>query len=149
MWEGALLWCNSQCLSPKFRAKSLHIFTQSPKIVKIVCGIDLLACQDKLFMNNPLDIKENVEHALDFAVHLSHFFRSWWVWTFPSLLCLRVITINPALVTSNSFGQEDCIVAVPLSYLSWNDIMTQIKGCKKSARPPSCVKFWTLTRKMC
>jgi hypothetical protein len=33
----------------------------------VVCGIDYLACQDKFFVNNPLDVKENYEHALDFS----------------------------------------------------------------------------------
>jgi hypothetical protein len=36
-----------------------------------VCGIDCLICQDYFFENNPLDIKENYEHFLDFALHLS------------------------------------------------------------------------------
>jgi hypothetical protein len=30
-----------------------------------------LAYQDELFFNNPLDVKENNEHAIDFALHLS------------------------------------------------------------------------------
>jgi hypothetical protein len=30
-----------------------------------------LTCQYELFMNNPLDVKENDEHAIDFALHLS------------------------------------------------------------------------------
>jgi hypothetical protein len=33
-----------------------------------------LACQDEFFVNNPLDVKENDEHALDVAVHLSRLF---------------------------------------------------------------------------
>jgi hypothetical protein len=33
-----------------------------------------LACQDELFVNNRLDIKENYEHALDFAFYLSGLF---------------------------------------------------------------------------
>jgi hypothetical protein len=33
-----------------------------------------LACQHEFFVNNPLDIKENDEHAFDFAFHLSHLF---------------------------------------------------------------------------
>jgi hypothetical protein len=44
-------------------------------------------------MNNHFDGKENYEHALDFALH------------FPLgglLLCLRVISINPALATSDN-----------------------------------------------
>jgi hypothetical protein len=35
-----------------------------------------LACQNKFFVNNPLDVKENDEHALDLALHLSHLFQS-------------------------------------------------------------------------
>jgi hypothetical protein len=49
----------------------------SPKFwvnVTVVCGIDCLACQGKFFMDNPLDVKENEEHVLDFALHLSHLF---------------------------------------------------------------------------
>jgi hypothetical protein len=33
-----------------------------------------LACQDEFFANHPLDVKENDEHALDFALHLSRLF---------------------------------------------------------------------------
>jgi hypothetical protein len=60
-------------LSPKFGAKSSHNFTKSPWNATTVCGIDSLAYQNKFFLNNPLDIKENYEHALDFALRLSPF----------------------------------------------------------------------------
>jgi hypothetical protein len=56
----------------------------------VLCGIDCLACLVEFIMNNPLDVNENDEHALDFARH------------FPvgeMLLCLTVTTINPALVS--------------------------------------------------
>jgi hypothetical protein len=33
-----------------------------------------LACQDEFLVNKPLPAKENDEHALDFVLHLSHFF---------------------------------------------------------------------------
>jgi hypothetical protein len=36
--------------------------------VAIVCRTGCLACQDKLFVNNPLDVKETYETALDFAL---------------------------------------------------------------------------------
>jgi hypothetical protein len=58
-------------LSPKFEAESSHIFTQSPKIVTAVWGIDCLACQDEFFVNNPLDVKENYEHALGLSSPVS------------------------------------------------------------------------------
>jgi hypothetical protein len=57
-------------LSPDFGAKSQHIFTQSAQSVKSVCGIDYLSSQNELILNNPLDVKEFDEHALEFALHL-------------------------------------------------------------------------------
>jgi hypothetical protein len=33
-----------------------------------------LACQEEFFVNNPFDVKENDEHATDFALHLSRLF---------------------------------------------------------------------------
>jgi hypothetical protein len=39
-------------------------------------------------VKNPLDVKENDEHALAFAPHLSRLFQSWLVWTFRAWLTL-------------------------------------------------------------
>jgi hypothetical protein len=36
---------------------------------QVVCGINCLACQGEFFVNTPLDVKENDELALDFALH--------------------------------------------------------------------------------
>jgi hypothetical protein len=86
-------------LSPKFEMKPSHIFTQLPQKVTIICRTDCLACQDEFFVNNPLDVKENDEHAL----HLSRLFRSRWIWTLPLvglLLCLRV-QLSSSLTTPN------------------------------------------------
>jgi hypothetical protein len=55
-----------------------------------------LAYQDEF-----LDVIENDEHALGFALHFT---------LGRLLLCLRVITINLALVTSGNPGQNVCIV---------------------------------------
>jgi hypothetical protein len=57
-------------LPPKFGEKSLHIFKQAPHNITVVCGIDSLASQDEFFVNNPLDVEENGEHALDLALRL-------------------------------------------------------------------------------
>jgi hypothetical protein len=46
-------------------------------------------------VNNLLDVKENDEHAFPLG---------------GLLLCLRAITINPALITSDNPGQEGCII---------------------------------------
>jgi hypothetical protein len=58
-------------LSSKFAAKSFAYFHVVAVNVTLVCGIDCFVCQDEFFVNNPLDVNENYEHALDFAIHLS------------------------------------------------------------------------------
>jgi hypothetical protein len=56
--------CNSQFFCSHSSGRSLRTFSHS----------HCLACQDELFINNSLDVKENYEHALEFALHLSHLF---------------------------------------------------------------------------
>jgi hypothetical protein len=64
-------------LSPRFGAKSSHVFTQLlKKNLTVVCGTDCMACQGEFFVNNPLNVRDNEEHALDFALHLSPFLVS-------------------------------------------------------------------------
>jgi hypothetical protein len=41
---------------------------QSHKSNTVACGIDCLTSQDELFVNSPLDVKENDEHALHFPL---------------------------------------------------------------------------------
>jgi hypothetical protein len=79
-----------------------------------------LAYQGEFLVNNPLDVKENDEHALDFPLHLSRPFQSRQIWAFPLrglLLCLRVIAVNPALITSDNPGQEWCVIGGELMQL--------------------------------
>jgi hypothetical protein len=69
-------------------------------------------------------VKENYEHALDFALQ------------FPfggKLLCHRVITINPAIITSDNPKQAGCIVGGDLMKLL-ADVDTQLLliSCQKS-----------------
>jgi hypothetical protein len=105
MWNSAVLWCNSQFFCRQNLGWSLHTFSCSRckhhNSMRHYC----LASHNELFVNNPFNVKENDEHTLDFAFHLSCLFQSRWVWTFQLgglLFCLRVITINPALVTSDN-----------------------------------------------
>jgi hypothetical protein len=67
-----------------------------------------LACQDEFFVNNPLDAEANDEHALQFALHLQ---------LGGLLLCLRVITVNLGLITSDNPGQEVFIIGGDLMKL--------------------------------
>jgi hypothetical protein len=83
-----------------------------------------LACQDQFLANNPLDVKEGDEHALDFALRLSHFFRE-----------VQKFDVVPLLD--------------PLRNLISPDTQLQIKERQMSAIPLSCVKFCTLDPKTC
>jgi hypothetical protein len=44
-------------------------------LVTKVCGTECLACLDKLFVNNALDVKEHDQHTPDSALNLSRLFR--------------------------------------------------------------------------
>jgi hypothetical protein len=83
VWDGALSWCNSQFFCHQSSGRILRTFSLSPYNFTVVWRIDCLDCQDELFVNKPLDMKENDEHALDFALHPTRLFLSRWVWTFP------------------------------------------------------------------
>jgi hypothetical protein len=60
-------------------------------------------------------------------------------------LCLRVITVNPAIITIDNPGQEDCIITVPLLDPSQNCIrlntLLQIKGHKNQHFHPVRCNF--------
>jgi hypothetical protein len=62
---------------PQFGATSSHVFRQSPQNVAVEPRIHSLACLDKFFVHNPLDVKERDDHALDIAYHLSCLFWPW------------------------------------------------------------------------
>jgi hypothetical protein len=83
-----------------------------------------LTCQDEFFENGLLDVKENGEHASNFSIH------------FPLvelLLRRRVITLNPALFTSDNLGQEGCIVRGDLTkLLAVFDMLLLLISCRKS-----------------
>jgi hypothetical protein len=116
--------------SPKFGVKSSHIFM----------WLLSLTCQDKLFVNK--------EHALDSALYLPQLLQSQSLDSFNwrILLCLRVITINPGVVTSNNPGQEGSptFAAHLLSLCLFHGAGTT----PKSVYPPSCIKF-CMTSKIC
>ena len=63
--------------SPKFGVTSSHVFMQSSQNVTVQPGIHSLACWDKFFMHNPLDIKESDDHSLNIAFHLPGPFWPW------------------------------------------------------------------------
>jgi hypothetical protein len=115
-----------------------------------------LAFQDEFFVKNLLDVKEK-----------------WWVcswlWSSPVSpfsisatldLPYTVHTFFPERLSNDCQGlrrtfSEICLKFDPvfLSNRSWNrikpDKRLQIKGRKNSSRPPNCVKFCTLTPKIC
>jgi hypothetical protein len=70
MWDDVLSWCNSQFFCLQISRWSLRAYyavaVKSHSSMRIVC----LACQGELYVDNPIDVKENDGHALDFALHL-------------------------------------------------------------------------------
>jgi len=62
---------------PKSGTTSSHVFTQSPQNVAVEPGIHSLACLNKFFVHNPLDVKESDDPALNIAFHLSGLFWPW------------------------------------------------------------------------
>jgi hypothetical protein len=67
----------SGLFSPRFGAKSSHVLMQSPQNVAVEPGIHCLACRDRFFVHNPLDVKESDDHAPDIAFNLSGLFWPW------------------------------------------------------------------------
>jgi hypothetical protein len=65
-------------------------------------GFHTLAHWDKFFVHNHRDVKESYDHALDIAFYLSDLFGL--------VLCLRVVTLNPAVITSDYSGKEVFII---------------------------------------
>jgi hypothetical protein len=99
-----------------------------------------LTYQDEIFVNNPLDIKKNDEHALDFCSSLIY------PLDMPFKHQCTAYAFFPEPLSNHCQGlrrtvSEICkkIDAIPLSDPSRNsirqDTQLQIKGRKKSARP--------------
>jgi hypothetical protein len=61
---------------PKVRGEIIEYFHVVAENVTVVYGTDCLGCQGEFFVNNPHDVKESDEHALDFALHLCRLSRS-------------------------------------------------------------------------
>jgi hypothetical protein len=66
----------ASCFVAKVRGEVFaHFHTVAVKVT-VVRGIDCLVCDDEFYVNNPLNVKENDEYALDFAIHTSGPFQS-------------------------------------------------------------------------
>jgi hypothetical protein len=114
----------------------------------------LFGLSGRIFVNIPLDIKENDEHALDFALQMSRlfFFRSTLNQELHSFFPERLSNQYQCLRRTFS----DICTNFDASSLSGPrrnrirpDTQLQIKRRKKSAHPASCVKFYILTPKIC
>jgi hypothetical protein len=121
--------------------RSLRTFSRSRhKTSQLYVELTVWPSRTNFFMNSPLEVKGNGGYALEFAFHLPLHFHCRLVWTFPIgglLFCIRTITLNPALVTSDNLGQEAIwwISSQMLTDPSRNcvrpDTPLQIKGCQK------------------
>jgi len=119
---------------PKLGAMSSHFFTQSPQNFAVEPGIHSSAYWDKFFVHNPLDVKESDDHALEISFHLSSLFWPWRRGTFPLgglSLCLRVVTVNQALITSDDLRQKRFIVGGELTKFSADvDALMLLVSCQ-------------------
>jgi hypothetical protein len=61
-------------LVAEFRGEDFANFHAFALYAIVVCRIDCLACQDEFFVKNLLDVKDNYDHTLEFALQLSRFF---------------------------------------------------------------------------
>jgi hypothetical protein len=98
----------------KVQIKVLHLYTVTIKRHSSIHNwlSDLpgwILCED------PLDVKENDEHALDFALHRSHFFKSWWVW-----ICLSNTRVWLMLCSLNACLIFARVTIVLLPRFAWN-----------------------------
>jgi hypothetical protein len=124
-----------------------------------MCGIDCNSCQNKFFVNSPLEVKGNYENALDFAPHLFRLLVSVSL-DIPFKYPCTAYDFFPGYFYKRCQGLRSILLeissnfdAVPLWDSMGNhnrrDTGLQIKGRKKSAHPPSCVKSSTVTPKIC
>jgi hypothetical protein len=104
--KGSMKWCivlmqQPVLLSPKFGAKSSHISSSLRKTSQLYAEFIVCRTRQNSLWTIHLIIKENDEHALYFALHLSRLFRSRWVWTF----CVRLMlySLNSCLITVRVF----------------------------------------------
>jgi hypothetical protein len=93
-----------------------------------------LACWDKFFVHNPLDIKESDDHAHDIAFHLSGLFLALVMWGFSTgtivALC-QGLNRKPSFITSDDPGQGDFITGGELT---------------KFVQMLTCCCFWSAVR---
>jgi hypothetical protein len=115
-----------------------------------------LSYQNEFFVINSLDVKENNEHALDYALHLPRLYRSRRVWTFRIRLMFSspnacLITARASVAPFPRFTQNLmlflCRIRRKIASGQIHDY--KYRDVKKSARPPSCVKFCILKHKIC
>jgi hypothetical protein len=76
-----LRWCvgvmqQLVLLLPKFEVKYLHMFTQLPQNVTVLCGIGCLAYQDEFFWIISLTPKKMMSTLFNFVLHLCPLLRS-------------------------------------------------------------------------
>jgi hypothetical protein len=81
--------------SPNFWVKSSHIFMQKPWSITVICRIDSGLPGWILYEQSPY-VKENDEHALDFALHLSRLFWSQWFRLFHSNIHVWLMLSTPS-----------------------------------------------------
>jgi hypothetical protein len=153
-----LSWSTTSSFVAEARGKVIAIFQavvvkRHSSMRKWLCALPAVA---NSLWTITLVPKKSYEHALGFVLLLFRLLRFRWVWTFRVWLMVSFSNTSVLLLPgSPSHFSEVCTTfnAVPLRDPARNRIRPkawlQIKGHKKLPRPPSFVKFSTLTPKVC
>ena len=94
---------------PQLRAFSSHCVMQIFQNFQVKCLVNSSTVRNKFWVDNTVCIKKRNQHRLHFGLHSPCFFGMWWSWTLPLawlLLCLRVIGVAPAFITSTDLRKK-------------------------------------------
>jgi hypothetical protein len=142
LWAGALSWCGIQLPELHSSGRCLRTALQECFLEFLIYR---LSSRHLLAMNQPVNIEERNRHVLEIGLRLLSFLRSRWcrVPLRGHLLCLRVIPINPAFVTSDYRGREFGIVLGSITEVSknWHAIVLLLLR-QKTGRKFCCHKSY-------
>jgi hypothetical protein len=143
-------------LSPKFGVKSSHIFMHSPQNITACMQNWLFSILVQILCEQSPWCQKMIRMSLTSLFTCLAFFGLPWnqachsntlVWLMLSSLKARLCLQHTLSEICTKFD-ACCLSDSSQSHIR-PDTRFQIKGHKKSARPPNCVKFCTLTPKIC
>ena len=147
VWDGALSLWSSQVCSRESRGRCLRTFSQCPQNFAVEPQIQF-GLLGQILHANPRDVIESDNHALEIAFDLSG----------PSCLgdgpfplgglslCLRVVTVNPALITSDGPRQRFIVGGEMTKFSVDVDALLLLVSCQDSGHEFGCDRVHALFR---